>query len=180
MFLERAPRSEAGAAIRKAAAGIYRLCDIHPGARAPRLRAGVVAALATPRPGWIARAAPAHTLYSRITLTALIAGPLGFAYGVVIVVARAILYDRVPVEMQGRVFAFQGVLGSLASILPLILVGLVSYWLGPRVVLLLVAAVNVAVAWYALRLVPPQTSAASHTIASSPAAGGEPVSSAET
>lgn len=113
-----------------------------------------------------------HAIYSRVALTAVIAGPLGFAYGVVIVVARAILYDRVPAEMQGRVFAFQGVLGSLASILPLILVGLVAYWLGPRAVLLLVAAVNVAVAWYALRLVPSQGAASSHPIASSAAAEG--------
>jgi len=89
-----------------------------------------------------------------VALCVLLAGPLGFAYGIVIVVARAILYERVPPAMQGRVFAFQGVLGSIVSIVPLILVGVVAHWLGPRAVLILVAAVNAVVAWYALRIAP--------------------------
>lgn len=101
----------------------------------------------------VALHAPA-AVYSRTTLNSLLSAPLGFAYGLVLVVARAILYERVPAAMQGRVFAFQGVLANLASILPLVLVGIVASWLGPRAVLVLVAAVNVAAAWYAFHLAP--------------------------
>ena len=95
-------------------------------------------------------------LFSSTALAAVLSGPLGFVYGQVLVAARAILYERVPLNMQGRVFAFQGVLGNVGSILPLILVGVVAYWLGPRAVLVLVALVNIAAAWYALRLTPPR------------------------
>ena len=77
--------------------------------------------------------------------------------GIVLVVARAILYERVPPGMQGRVFALQSVLSSLAAVLPLILVGVVAAWLGPRAVLVLVAMVNAAAALYALRLAPGPT-----------------------
>ena len=92
-----------------------------------------------------------HPLYSPILLSVLLAGPLGFAYGVVLVAARAVLYERVPAGMQGRVFAFQGVLGSLASIPPLVLVGVAAYWIGPRAVIILLAAAIAAAAWYAPR-----------------------------
>lgn len=89
--------------------------------------------------------------YSSTFLTVVLSAPLGFAYGVVIVAARAILYERVPGPMQGRVFAFQGVLGSLASIAPLVVVGVLAGLLGPRAVLVLVAIANAVAAWYALR-----------------------------
>jgi hypothetical protein len=108
-----------------------------------------------------------QALYSRVALSAVVSGPMGFAYGIVVVAARAILYDRVPLAMQGRVFAFQSVLSSLASILPLILVGLVAYWLGPRAVLVLVAVVNVLPAWYAMRLVSGSASEGPHTLTTS-------------
>jgi hypothetical protein len=90
----------------------------------------------------------------RIAVCALLAGPLGFAYGIVIVAARAVLYERVPFSMQGRVFAFVGVLGSVASILPLILVGIVAHWIGPRAVIVLVAIANALTALYILRVAP--------------------------
>lgn len=92
-----------------------------------------------------------HQVYSPVFLTVVLSAPLGFAYGIVLVAARAVLYERVPAEMQGRVFAFQGVLGNVASIVPLLLVGVVAYWLGPRSVIVLVALANAAAAWYAAR-----------------------------
>jgi MFS family permease len=91
-------------------------------------------------------------LASRIGLSAILAAPLGFAYGVVGVAARALLYERVPAAMQGRVFALLGVVGAVASILPLIVVGLIASWLGPQAVLVLVAAVDIAIAWCLGRL----------------------------
>jgi MFS family permease len=99
-----------------------------------------------------------HGLYSPVLLSVLLAGPLGFAYGVVLVAARAVLYERVPGAMQGRVFAFQGVIGSLASIPPLVLVGVVAYWLGASAVILLIAAAIAAAAWYVPRRIRPAAS----------------------
>ncbi|HTE84481.1 MAG TPA: hypothetical protein VK821_07095, partial [Dehalococcoidia bacterium] len=122
---------------------------------------------------------PASAIVWRVALCALLAGPLGFAYGIVIVVARAILYERVPVSMQGRVFAFQGVLGSIASILPLILVGVVAYVLGPRAVLILVALTNALAAWYALRLAP-STAGEGESSSVGPAAEAAPLSGLKT
>lgn len=115
-------------------------------------------------------------LYSPVWLSVLLAGPMGFAYGIVLVAARAILYERVPAPMQGRVFAFQGVLGNVASIVPLILVGVVAYWLGPRVVLVLVMMVDVAAAAYAIRVV----SAGSGASTSGSDEEGQPFSGTET
>lgn len=115
----------------------------------------------------------------RIAITAVLAGPLGFAYGVVIVVARSILYERVPVLMQGRVFAFQGVLGSLASIIPLVVVGIIAYWLGPRAVLILIALANALVAWYALRFAP-MLGGQGPSTSPDPASGPSPLAGSET
>jgi MFS family permease len=89
-------------------------------------------------------------------ICAVLAAPLGFTYGVVVVVARAVLYEFVPVELQGRVFAFQSVLASLASILPLVLAGVAAYWLGPRWVLLLVAFADAAIALQVMRSLRPR------------------------
>jgi len=93
----------------------------------------------------------ASLLASRVVLAAVLAAPLGFAYGLVGVAARALLYERVPPALQGRVFALLGVFGSLASILPLILAGVAASWFGPRAVLVLLAGADVATAWYLRR-----------------------------
>src|SRR5579871_6787820 len=103
--------------------------------------------------GPLGRAAP-DVLYSTAAFSALMAAPLGFAYAIVLVAARLITYEHVPAHMQGRVFAFQGVLSSLASIVPLLLVGAISAVFGPRVVLLLVAAANLVAFFYARATLP--------------------------
>jgi len=90
--------------------------------------------------------------YSRGLFASLLSAPLGLGYALVLAAARLITYEHVPHDMQGRIFAFQGVLSSLASIAPLILVGLVTALVGPRLVLLVVVALNLVVFTYARQL----------------------------
>ncbi|HEY8491709.1 MAG TPA: MFS transporter [Dehalococcoidia bacterium] len=92
---------------------------------------------------------PDRLVYSPLTLTAVLAFPLGFAYSVVLVAARTVLYERTPAAVHGRIFAVQGMLGALGSMAPLVLTGALAYLFGTRVVLLLVAVANVTAAVYA-------------------------------
>ena len=87
--------------------------------------------------------------YSSALFCALVAGPMGFGYAVVLVATRLITYEHVPQEMHGRIFAFQGVFGNVASIAPLIVAGAISAVLGPRLVLGLLALADVGAMAYA-------------------------------
>ena len=91
---------------------------------------------------------------ARIMVTLAFASVAGFAYAMVAVAARALLNERIPVSMQGRVFAAQSVLSNLASIVPLVLAGALADWLGVSPVLIIVAGavltlalVNVLQTW---------------------------------
>jgi MFS family permease len=90
--------------------------------------------------------------WSRLSLNAAVAMglaiPLGFAFSLVSVAARAVLNERAPTEMQGRIFASQMVLGSVASIIPLFIVGGLAEILSARIVIVLVALAVVAAAIY--------------------------------
>jgi Na+/melibiose symporter-like transporter/cytochrome c oxidase subunit IV len=74
--------------------------------------------------------------------------PLGFAYSLVGVAARAVLHERVPADMMGRIFAMQMVLGSLASIVPLFIVGGLAELMSARIVIGLVTGAVLVVAIY--------------------------------
>jgi MFS family permease len=74
--------------------------------------------------------------------------PLGFAFSLVSVAARAVLHERAPADMLGRIFAMQMVLGSLASIIPLFIVGGLAELLSARIVVSLVAAAVLTLAVY--------------------------------
>jgi len=74
--------------------------------------------------------------------------PLGFAFSLVSVAARAVLHERAPTDMLGRIFAMQMVLGSLASIIPLFIVGGLAELLSARIVVSLVAAAVLTLAVY--------------------------------
>ena len=74
--------------------------------------------------------------------------PLGFAYSLVSVAARAVLHERAPADMMGRIFAMQMVLGSLASIIPLFIVGGLAELVSARIVISLVTATVLALAIY--------------------------------
>ena len=97
--------------------------------------------------------------WSRLSLNATVAMalavPLGFAFSLVSVAARAVLNERAPTEMQGRIFAAQMVLGSVASIIPLFIVGGLAEVVSARIVIMLVTLAVVAAAIYSrLRIGP--------------------------
>ncbi len=74
--------------------------------------------------------------------------PLGFAFSLVGVAARAVLHERAPADMMGRIFAMQMVLGSLAAIIPLFIVGGLAELVSAKVVIILVTAAVLALAIY--------------------------------
>jgi len=78
---------------------------------------------------------------SVVSMTMLLAVPLGLAFTVVSVGARTVFNRRTPPELQGRVFATQSALADLASVPPLLAVGAVADLVGVRVVLLVAAGV---------------------------------------
>ncbi len=82
------------------------------------------------------------------TVAMVLSIPVGFAYSVVSVAARAVLHERVPADMMGRIFAMQMVLGSLASIIPLFIVGGLAELVSARIVISLVTAAVLVVAIY--------------------------------
>lgn len=67
---------------------------------------------------------------ARIIITGVLAAGLAFAFTFVNVVGRSIVNQRIPQEMQGRVFAAQTVLTNLASIPPILLTGLMADAIG--------------------------------------------------
>jgi MFS family permease len=95
---------------------------------------------------------PFGTTAARVMVTLVFAGMTGFAYSVVNVAGRSLLNERVPVPMQGRVFAAQTVLSNLASIVPLLLAGALADWWGVSPVLIAIAvAVLVIALWGAFQ-----------------------------
>jgi MFS family permease len=95
---------------------------------------------------------PFGTTAARIMVTLVFAGMTGFAYSMVNVAGRSLLNERVPVPMQGRVFAAQTVLSNLASIVPLLLAGALADWLGVSPVLIAVAVAVLLIAlWSAFQ-----------------------------
>jgi MFS family permease len=92
------------------------------------------------------------TTAARVMITLVFAGLTGFAYSVVNVAGRSLLNERVPVPMQGRVFAAQTVLSNLASIVPLLLAGALADWWGVGPVLIVMAvAILVIALWGAFQ-----------------------------
>jgi DHA3 family macrolide efflux protein-like MFS transporter len=90
---------------------------------------------------------------SVVSMTMLLAIPLGLAFTVVSVAARTVFNRRSPPELQGRVFATQSALSDLASVLPLLAVGAVADLVGVRAVLLVAAGLS-ALALLVARLTP--------------------------
>jgi len=90
---------------------------------------------------------------SVVSMTMLLAVPLGLAFTMVGVAARTVFNRRSPPELQGRVFAAQSALADLASVPPLLVVGAVADLAGVRVVLLVAAGLSALTAVVA-RLAP--------------------------
>lgn len=85
---------------------------------------------------------------SVITITMLLAIPLGFAFTLLSIAARVIINEQAPAEAQGRVFAIQGALADLVSLPPLMAAGIAADVIGERPVLLALAVATVVAASY--------------------------------
>jgi len=68
-----------------------------------------------------------------ITVTMMLAIPLGFAFTLVSVASRVVMNQQAPPEAQGRVYAVQMALGDLLSLPLLLLVGVVADSVGVRI-----------------------------------------------
>jgi MFS family permease len=77
---------------------------------------------------------------ARLIVALAFASVAGLAFSVVNVAARSLLHERIPMRLQGRVFAAQTVLSNLASIVPLVLAGALADLVGVSPVLIVVAA----------------------------------------
>jgi MFS family permease len=71
----------------------------------------------------------------RIAVTIIYANIYAFALTIVLTMGRTLLNERVPREMQGRVFAAQTVLANLVAIAPVVLAGLLADAVGVEPVL---------------------------------------------
>jgi MFS family permease len=85
---------------------------------------------------------------ARIIITAILGAGLAFAFTFVNIVGRTVVNERMPREMQGRVFAGQTVLTNLASIPPILLTGILADVIGIAPVFLLVAVAGALLAAY--------------------------------
>ena len=85
---------------------------------------------------------------SVITVTMLLAMPLGFAFTLLSVAARVVMNEQAPPEAQGRVFAVQMALADLFSLPPLLAAGIAADAVGERPTLLVAALGTVAVGFY--------------------------------
>jgi MFS family permease len=85
---------------------------------------------------------------SVITVSMLLAVPLGLAFSLVSVAARVVMNEHARPEVQGRVFAVQMALGEFLSLLPLLLVGVVADVVGVRATLLASALSAIVAAGY--------------------------------
>lgn len=83
---------------------------------------------------------------SVITITMLLAIPLGFAFTLLSVAARVVINEQAPPGAQGRVFAVQGALADLVSLPPLLAAGIAADAVGERPVLLFAAVGSVVAA----------------------------------
>jgi MFS-type transporter involved in bile tolerance (Atg22 family) len=74
------------------------------------------------------------------SLTMLFAAPMGFSYALLNAPAQTVLHERAPPEMRGRIFATQVVSANFVSLLPLLVVGAITDFVGITAVLVGVAA----------------------------------------
>ncbi len=91
-------------------------------------------------------AGPLNDQTARIAVTIVFANCYGFGMTVVLTMGRVLLNERVPVEMQGRIFAAHGVLSNLMAIVPVLAAGLFADAVGVERVLVLGGVVALAAA----------------------------------
>ncbi len=74
-----------------------------------------------------------------VTLTMFFAFPLGLSYALINAPAQTVLHERAPEEMRGRIFTTQVVSANFFSLLPLLLIGVITDVAGISYVLIFVA-----------------------------------------
>lgn len=78
-------------------------------------------------------------LTSLVSVVVAIAFLAGVCYGIVAISAQVQLQEDIPAEGRGRVFGVLNMLISVASILPIIVVGQIADWVGTTLVIIVVA-----------------------------------------
>ena len=92
------------------------------------------------------------TQVARIIITMMLAPLLALAFTLINVIGRSVVNERIPREMQGRVFAAQGTLTNLASIPPILLTGVLADLMGVSPVLFLVGiGTGLTALWFVAR-----------------------------
>ncbi len=89
---------------------------------------------------------------SLVSMVGAIAAVTGFSLSMVIISSQTILQERAPVESRGRIFAAQIMLGNVASILPLLLIGELADLFGVAQVMGLVGAGMLVLGYWTARL----------------------------
>ncbi len=91
---------------------------------------------------------PLNEQTARIAATIFFANMYGYSLTVVLTMGRVLLNERVPQEMQGRVFAAQTVLANLVAIVPVAVSGLIADAVGVAPVLIVAGiCALLAAAW---------------------------------
>lgn len=88
------------------------------------------------------------SLASVVTVTMMLAIPLGLSFTILSVATRVVMNEQAPQEVQGRVFAMQMALGDFLSLLPLLIVGVIADVVGVRATLLVSAISALVIAGY--------------------------------
>lgn len=91
-----------------------------------------------------------ETTASRIAVAITFSTIAAFATPIVGIASRSLINERVPMEIQGRVFAAQTVLGNLASIPPILFAGILSELVGVAPVMLLTVVILISAAGWTL------------------------------
>jgi MFS family permease len=98
-------------------------------------------------PGPLGRGPLAHA-DNRLGTVMIFAIPLGFSFSVVQVAANTFMNERVPLQMQGRVFALQGAVKNATAILPLLALGALASLVGVGPVLIVAPLLILFLALY--------------------------------
>lgn len=101
-------------------------------------------------PGGLFDPGPLGTTSARIIVTMVFSTAVTFSISLVGVASRSLVNERLPLEIQGRVFAAQVVLTNLASIPPILLAGFLSEVFGVAQIMLLTMVILVLAAGWAL------------------------------
>jgi hypothetical protein len=103
-------------------------------------------ALTVPLATILAGIVPVSNLAARVCVVVVFSAVATFSFSVLGVSSRSLVHERMPVGLQGRIFAAQHVLANLASIGPILFVGLLAEVFSVEPVMLLMVAVILAVA----------------------------------